>query len=262
MEGVPDHSIGIATTNTEQRELILDELESAAEKNRLVSDYRMRWQETLEPLFVKNLENVQGDERDIILISTVFGPGETGQVAQRFGPVNSEAGHRRLNVLFTRAKRKLVLVTSLRAADIIPSANANRGVHVLKDFLEFSKTGKLVSGEITGLDAESDFEIHVAERLRQQGYEVVPQVGVDGFRIDLGVKHPSYPYGFLAGIECDGATYHSGITVRDRDRLRQEILEGLGWRLYRIWSTDWFTDQSREIRRLLAWLEGLRQQAA
>lgn len=262
MESYPECSIGIATTNTEQRELILDELETAAEKRRHVAEYRMRWQGTLEPLFVKNLENVQGDERDIILISTVFGPGESGQVAQRFGPINSEAGHRRLNVLFTRAKRKLVLVTSLRAADIIPSANANRGVHVLKDFLEFSKTGRLVSGETTGLDADSDFEVHVAEQLRRYGYDVVPQVGVDGFRIDLGVKHSSYPDGFLAGIECDGATYHSGVTVRDRDRLRQEILEGLGWRLYRVWSTDWFTDQTREMRRLLGWLEALRHQVS
>jgi very-short-patch-repair endonuclease len=262
MESRPDCSIGIATTNTEQRELILDELEAAAEKHRHVAEYRMRWQGTLEPLFVKNLENVQGDERDIILISTVFGPGESGQVAQRFGPINSEAGHRRLNVLFTRAKRKLVLVTSLTAADIIPSANANRGVHVLKAFLEFAKTGRLASGETTGLDADSDFEVHVAEQLRCYGYEVVPQVGVDGFRIDLGIKHPSYRHGFLAGIECDGATYHSGVTVRDRDRLRQEILEGLGWRLYRIWSTDWFTDQSREMRRLLGWLEALRHQVS
>jgi hypothetical protein len=98
----------------------------------------------------------------------------------------------------------------------------------------------------------------VAGKLRQAGYEAVPQVGVDGFRIDIGVRHPGWPNGFLAGIECDGATYHSGVTVRDRDRLRQEILEDLGWRLYRVWSTDWFTNQDREMRKMLAWLEAVR----
>jgi very-short-patch-repair endonuclease len=258
IERNPDLSIGLVTTNTYQRELVLEELEKLAHENRKVADYRARWQETLEPLFVKNLENVQGDERDIILISTVFGPGETGQVAQRFGPINSEAGHRRLNVLFTRAKRKIVLVTSLRSGDIVAAPTANRGVHVLKSFLEYASVGRIAPGKETGQSPDSDFEVHVANRLRQTGYEAVPQVGVDGFRIDIGVRHPGWPNGFLAGIECDGATYHSGVTVRDRDRLRQEILEGLGWRLYRVWSTDWFTNQDREMAKMLAWLEELR----
>lgn len=258
IERNPDLSIGLVTTNTQQRELVLEALEKLAHENRSVADYRARWQETLEPLFVKNLENVQGDERDVILISTVFGPGETGQVAQRFGPINSEAGHRRLNVLFTRAKRKIVLVTSLRSGDIVAAPTANRGVHVLKSFLEYASVGRIEPGVETGRSPDSDFEIHVANRLRRAGYEPVPQVGVDGFRIDIGVRHPGWPNGFLAGIECDGATYHSGVTVRDRDRLRQEILEGLGWRLYRVWSTDWFADQDREMTKMLAWLEVVR----
>lgn len=258
IERNPELSIGLVTTNTFQRELVLEVLEKLAHENRKVADYRARWQETLEPLFVKNLENVQGDERDVILISTVFGPGETGQVAQRFGPINSEAGHRRLNVLFTRAKRKIVLVTSLRSGDIVAAPTANRGVHVLKSFLEYASTGRISPGIETGQSPDSDFEIHVANRLRQAGYEAVPQIGVDGFRIDIGVRHPGWPNGFLAGIECDGAAYHSGVTVRDRDRLRQEILEGLGWRLYRVWSTDWFTNQEREMAKMLAWLEQAR----
>jgi very-short-patch-repair endonuclease len=255
MELYPNLSIGIVTTNVEQRELVLEELEQVASSNRSVAEYRERWQETLEPLIVKNLENVQGDERDVVLISTVFGPGETGQVAQRFGPINSPAGHRRLNVLFTRAKRKIVLVTSLHPGDVVPGPNSHPGVHVLRNFLEFASTGRIAPGIDTQSAPDSDFEVHVAERLRLAGYEAVPQVGVDGFRIDIGVRDPSWPYGFLAGVECDGATYHSGVTVRDRDRLRQEILEGLGWRLYRIWSTDWFSNPDREIRKLLSWLD-------
>lgn len=258
IERDPNLSIGLVTTNTQQRELVLEELEKLAHENRSVADYRARWQETLEPLFVKNLENVQGDERDVILISTVFGPGETGQVAQRFGPINSEAGHRRLNVLFTRAKQKIVLVTSMRSGDIVAGPSANRGVHILKSFLEYVSVGRIEPGIETGRPPDSDFEIHVANRLRLAGYEAVPQVGVNGFRIDIGVRHPGWPNGFLAGIECDGATYHSGVTVRDRDRLRQEILEGLGWRLYRVWSTDWFTNQDREMAKMLAWLEAVR----
>ena len=142
IERSPELSIGLVTTNVSQRELVSEELDRLASNDKLVADYRARWEDTLEPLFVKNLENVQGDERDVILISTVFGPDETGRVAQRFGPINSEAGHRRLNVLFTRAKRKIVLVTSLRSADVIASPTGHRGVQVLKDFLEYANTGR------------------------------------------------------------------------------------------------------------------------
>ena len=254
----PNLSIGIVTTNGDQRELVLEEFEKLSADNRDVASYRAKWQSTLEPIFIKNLENVQGDERDIILISTVFGPDESGRVAQRFGPINSASGHRRLNVLFTRAKRKLIIVTSLKSADIIPGNSTNEGVHILKQFLEFSKTGRIETGVVSDGEPDSDFEVHVAQMLRQAGYEAVPQVGVHGFRIDIGVRHASFPDGFLAGIECDGATYHSGVTVRDRDRLRQEMLEGLGWQLYRIWSTDWFTNPEKEMQRLVAWLEALR----
>lgn len=262
IERSPELSIGLVTTNVSQRDAVTEELDRLAGSNKSVADYCAHWQDTLEPLFVKNLENVQGDERDIILISTVFGPDDSGRVAQRFGPINSEAGHRRLNVLFTRAKKKIVLVTSLRSADVLSSPTGHRGVQVLKDFLEYASTGRLAHGIETGRDFDSDFEVHVAERLRRAGYEAIPQVGVDGFRIDIGVRHPGWPHGFLAGIECDGATYHSGVTVRDRDRLRQEILEGLGWDLYRIWSTDWFTNCDREATKMLDWLESIRTRPA
>jgi len=153
-------------------------------------------------------------------------------------------------------------MTSLTPADIVPARATHRGVHVLKAFLEYAATGKLVSGTVGDGEADSPFEAHVAQLLRQSGYEPVPQVGVQGYRIDIGVRHPEYPYGFLAGIECDGKAYHSGVTVRDRDRLRQEVLEGLGWRIYRIWSTDWFAHPEKEMQRLTLWLDRLRAERA
>jgi hypothetical protein len=250
----PDESLGIVTINQPQQELVREELDRLAAKDATASAYIKRWQEErdgLEPLFIKNLERVQGDERDVIFISTVYGPQKPGGVvAQRFGPINGAAGHRRLNVLFSRAKRQIRVFTSMYPTDVRPDHQSRRGVHVLKDYLEYASTGRLDTGNETDGLPESPFEEMVIDRIRSIGFEAVPQVGVEHFRIDIGIRHSDYPYGYLLGIECDGATYHSAATVRDRDRLRQEVLEGLGWRLYRIWSTDWFRDPAGESERL------------
>ena len=216
--------------NLTQRELIFQEFERIASQDDAVRSYVEHHSETVEPFFVKNLENVQGDERDVILISTVYGPTANGQVYQRFGPVNSKVGHRRLNVLFTRAKRAIILVTSLRPDDIRVSASSNAGVQTLQAYLNYAAAGA-EADNTEGGEPDSDFEIFVADRLRAAGYEVVPQVGVEFFRIDIGVRSPGTKHIFLAGIECDGARYHTGYTVRDRDRIRQDILEGLGWHI-------------------------------
>jgi very-short-patch-repair endonuclease len=195
-------------------------------------------------------------------VSTCYGPAPgTGTVAQRFGPINSATGHRRLNVLFTRAKMATELFTSLRPTDIVVGPDSREGVKAFRAYLEYAAGGAVVD-DAAGGEPDSDFEKFVADRLRAAGYEVIPQVGVERFRIDLGVRHSSYPLGFLAGIECDGATDHAPLTVRDRDRFRQDILEGLGWRIYRVWSTDWFNDRERETARLLGWLEEHRTRAA
>jgi very-short-patch-repair endonuclease len=178
-------------------------------------------------------------------------------VAQRFGPINAAAGHRRLNVLFTRAKEKVVIFSSMQPADVIPMATSRRGVVILKHYLEYALSGRLDSGMATGREPDSDFEVFVAPRLRRDGLEVVPQVGVAGYFIDLAVKDPGDSQRYLLGIECDGASYHSAKSARDRDRLRQEILEQKGWRLYRIWSTDWFNDPEREAKKLLRHLHAL-----
>src|SRR5690606_36997501 len=190
-------------------------------------------------------------ERDIIVISTVYGPTVPGgPVMQRFGPINSKVGHRRLNVLFTRAKEKVVLVSSLKPENISVQSGSNPGVAALKAYLEHARSGRLERGVRTGRDYESPFERGGAEIILEPGIEAEPQVGVAGYFLDLAVRHPERREHFVLGIECDGATYHSARSARDRDRLRQEVLEGLGWKLYRIWSTDWFANRSREIGKL------------
>jgi very-short-patch-repair endonuclease len=251
----PDRSLGIATMNGIQRDLIALEMDRLAATQPEVEAYRERWGETLERFFVKNLENVQGDERDIIFVSTVFGPPTPGaRVLQRFGPINGASGHRRLNVLFTRAKHHVRLFTSMTPDDVLAGPESPRGAQVLKAYLTYAQTGRLEAGVETGLEADSDFEVFVRDRLRTAGYEAVPQVGVAGFRIDLAVRDPRSSSKFLLGIECDGASYHSSRSARDRDILRQQVLESLGWTIYRIWSTDWFRDPEGQTRKLLLYI--------
>jgi len=258
MHRYPDQSLGVVALNQQQRELILEEMERAIAQDDIASAYVERWAEELEPFFVKNLENVQGDERDVIMLSTVYGPESPGAtVNNRFGPINGAVGHRRLNVLFTRAKRRTIVYSSMRPDDIRVDAGSSRGVRALKGYLEFAATGRLEGGEITGRAPDSDFEVWVAEQLEQMGCEAVPQVGVAGYFIDIGVRHPDYPHGFLLGIECDGATYHASKSARDRDRLRQSVLEGLQWDIHRIWSTDWFRNPNGEVEKLRRRIEDL-----
>jgi very-short-patch-repair endonuclease len=259
MHSFPDMSLGIVALNEVQKELILQEMDRLGTTHPHVQDYRDRWAEGLERFFVKNLENVQGDERDAIFISTVFGPpAPGGKVRQNFGPINGKSGHRRLNVLFTRAKHHVRLFTSMGPDDVLAPPDGPRGARVLKAYLAYAASGRLDAGMETGRECDSDFEVFVQSRLRQAGYDVVPQVGVAGFFIDLGVKDPDVEGTFLLGIECDGAAYHSTKSARDRDILRQQVLEGLGWTIYRIWSTDWFRDPVGQTRRMIDFIEGMR----
>ncbi|MBI5097561.1 MAG: GreA/GreB family elongation factor [Nitrospirae bacterium] len=222
-----------------------------------------KWEKESFPFFVKNLENVQGDERDVIFISSTFGRNPQGVVRQNFGPINQETGWRRLNVLFTRARRRMELFTTMQPDDIVVDEKSPRGVKALKDYLLYVKQGLLEPPECTDREPDSEFEIAVADLLRNHNYKVVPQLGVANFFIDIAVRNPFNRGEFLAAIECDGATYHSARSVRERDRLRQQILEGLGWKgkIYRIWSTDWFKDPRNQIKRLLDFLDQLKQKA-
>ena len=202
---------------------------------------------------MKNLEGVQGEKRDVVIFPLTYGPDATGRVAMNFGPLNQSGGERRLNVAVTRAREALLVFGSLRPEHIDLARTSATGVARLKQFLTFAEHGARAfatssSGPLG--DFESSFEAAVAERLRARGWVVHPQIGVSGFRVDLGVVDPDAPGAFLAGVECDGATYHRSASARDRDRLRQAVLENLGWRVLRIWSTDWWTNAQRETDRI------------
>lgn len=254
----PKESLGIVTLNIKQRDLISELLEDKLRSVRGAPEYREYWASEGQPLFIKNLENVQGDERDAIIISTTFGkPPGANVVRQNFGPISKQGGWRRLNVLFTRAKRSVSVYTSMRPEDFPDDPSMPLGTKALKDYLEFARSGLLITAEETNLEPDSDFEVAVIEVLKNRGYEVTPQLGVAGYRIDIAVKHPKFPGAYLAAIECDGATYHSALSVRDRDRIRQEILESLGWRdrIWRIWSTDWFRTPKQEAEKLFSFLD-------
>ncbi len=253
-------SLGIVAINIQQRELIQQELNRLIEDDVLVDQYREKVSNKGEELFVKILENVQGDERDFIFISMTYGP-EVGTTVlkQRFGPINRKQGHRRLNVLFSRARTRIGLFCSFGSADVVPTPESSEGVHVLRKYLEYAETrGRVSVLSASRADADSDFEIEVADRLRTRDYVVDYQVGVSGYKIDLGVRHPDHPERYLAGVECDGATYHRSKSARDRDRLREEVLNDKGWDIVRIWSTDWFDNPSLQTTRLIEKLELLR----
>jgi very-short-patch-repair endonuclease len=245
----PTRSLGITCFSVAQRDAIEDAL-----RQRGLSAEVEAFAPKGERLFIKNLEAVQGDERDVIFISIGYGKDAEGRMTQWFGPLSQDGGERRLNVLISRARQQCVVFSSITAGDIHADVKP-RGTRMLRDFLDFAATGKIAAGQDNGAEFDSPFEEAVAIAIRRNGYEVVPQVGVSGFRIDLGVLDPEKRGRFVLGIECDGAAYHSSRSARDRDRLRQEVLEGLGWRLHRIWSSDWFRNPDRETQRLLSAIE-------
>ena len=250
-------SLGIVTFNGEQCRLI-ERLLDDARRSDPALDIFFNPQEWHEPVFVKNLENVQGDERDIILFSVAVAPTEEGRPVSTVSSLNKDGGYRRLNVAITRARKEMVVFATLRPGQIDLSRTRARGIQDFKHFLEFAERGPRALVEAfapTGEDPDSPFEVAVMRALEARGWTVHPQIGVSGFRVDLGVVHPDYPGRYLAGVECDGATYHRAATARDRDRLRENILIGLGWRIRRVWSTEWWMDCDRALERLLAQLD-------
>ena len=244
----PELTLGVAAFSVAQARRIDDELYILRRRDPSCEEFFSAHPH--EPFFVKNLENVQGDERDVILISIGYGRTAQGRLPMRFGPLNQEGGERRLNVLITRARRRCIVHCNFVGADLDLRRTRSRGVRVLKTFLEYAQHGVLDVPEASGRDADSPFEEAVASALRGAGHDVVHQVGSAGFYVDLAVVDPERPGRYLLGVECDGATYHSSRSARDRDRIRQEVLEGLGWRIHRIWSTDWFRNPRRELERV------------
>src|SRR5690606_33213121 len=249
-------SIGVVTFNTEQQSLIEDLLDKAR-----AEDPGIEWafsDDELEPVFVKNLETVQGDERDVILFSITYGPDESGHVTMNFGPLNRNGGERRLNVAMTRARSEMVVFSTMPPERIDLARTQSRAVADLKHFLEYAERGApALAAAVQGSrgDYESPFEVAVARGLQDKGWIVHPQMGVSAYRIDMGVVHPEKPGLYLAGIECDGAMYHSSADDRERDKVRQGVLERLGWTLFRIWSTDWWTDRDKALAKVHDQLE-------
>jgi very-short-patch-repair endonuclease len=248
------YSIGIVTLNSEQQRLIDDLLDHERRSN---PDLERFFSDDLEePVFVKNLETVQGDQRDVILLSIGYGPDTPGArtMSMNFGPLNRKGGERRLNVAITRATSEVVIFASFDPSMIDLTKTSAQAVRDLKHYMEFAQRGPSALGEsilsVSTHASDSDFEEAVAVALRQKGWVVHTQIGVSQFRIDLGIVHPDYPGRYLAGVECDGATYHRSPTARDRDRVRQTVLENLGWELVRIWSTDYWIDPVRTLDRV------------
>lgn len=254
-------SIGIVTFSQAQQQLIDDLLEEARRLNPEIETYFSDG--AVEPVFIKNLENVQGDERDVILFSICYGPDAAGKVSMNFGPMNRDGGERRLNVAITRARREVIVFSTLRAEHIDLSKTRSQGVADLKCFLDYAERGPVAIAERCSAEpegeCESPFEIQICDALREKGHIVHPQVGCSGYRIDLGIIDPDRQGRYLLGIECDGANYHRSKNARDRDKLRESILIGLGWTIHRVWSTDWWERPAEELARIEAAIEAALQ---
>lgn len=250
-------SIGIVTFNMQQQTLIEDLLEKTRHDNPGLDQF-FDSELTDEPVFVKNLETVQGDERDVILFSICYGPDANGRVIMNFGPLNKTGGERRLNVAVTRARRQLIVFSTLRSEQIDTTRTQATGVIHLREFMEFARSSGRSSDALSGPQAEvgsiTDASVlgsAVSMALTKRGWRVATEVGCSkDYRIDLAVYHPEQSTRYLLGIEFDGPNYRSAKTARDRDRLRASVLAGLGWRLHRIWSGDWWQEPDREFIRL------------
>jgi very-short-patch-repair endonuclease len=246
-------TLGVAAFSAAQMDAILKQVELLRRQDLSCEEFFSY--PPHEPFFIKNLENVQGDERDVIFISVGYGQTAAGFLAMNFGPLNRNGGERRLNVLISRARKRCEVFTSLTADDIDMSRTASAGVAALKTFLHYAQSREMEVTHESAKPSDSDFEDQVLRQLKQLGHEIHSQVGCTGFFLDLAVVDPTQPGKYLLGIECDGARYHSARSARDRDRLRQVVLEGLGWRIHRIWSTDWFHNPSQELKKVLLAIE-------
>ena len=200
-----------------------------------------------ERFFVKNIERVQGDERDVIILSVGYHKDANGNLPYRFGPILQEGGERRLNVAVTRARSRVTLVSSFSHRDMAPDRSSAKGAELLRQYLEYAASGGKELGAGVSDVPLNPFELSIKEGLERRGIPVTPQYGVSGYRIDFACAHPDEPGRMVLAVEADGASYHSSPTARDRDRLRQQVLEGKGWRFHRIWSTAWFRDRETEL---------------
>lgn len=255
----PEISLGVGAFSTAQQRAIEDELERL---RRRLADEALEafFQPGAEPFFVKNLETIQGDERDVIFLSVGYGKDETGNLTMNFGPLNREGGWRRLNVLVTRARRRCEVFSSIRADDIDLGRTDARGVAALKEYLRVAEQGTVDAlSPSDAVEGPPRLEFTLARALESRGYTVHVHVGAAGFHVDVAVVDPDRAGRYLLGIECDGETYVSAATARDRDRLRVEVLVSLGWTIARLWAADWFRRPAPMLEELVATIEELRR---
>jgi very-short-patch-repair endonuclease len=270
-----DDTIGIITFNSSQRDLIEDLIDEECAKDpaflaavKAESARKSNGEDI--GLFVKNIESVQGDERDVIMFSIGYAKNENGRLVRNYGWLNQKGGENRLNVAISRAKKKVHIVVSFIPQELQVEDAKNEGPRILKKYLEYAFAVSRGDGDaarqvlLSFGDAEdngeyvsfdSDFENQVYEALVALGYEVETQVGIGGYRIDLAVKHSGR---YILGIECDGRLYHSSKSARERDYHRQKYLESRGWRIHRIWSPNWWKNQQVEIQRIYRLVESLK----
>ena len=252
----PNESLGVITMGIKHMERINEGLRRARQEDPVLDQYLDHVFFGTEKFFVKNLERVQGDERDAILISIGYTKSADGRMLYRFGPLNNKGGERRLNVAITRARSRLGVVSSFSSADLDPARLKSDGAKMLRAFLIYVESGGTDLGEQQReRDPLNAFEQDVLEQLSAAGLNLECQVGCSGYWIDFAAKHPTEPGRYVLAIEADGARYHSAWTARDRDRLRQDHLERLGWTFHRIWSTDWFHHREREVARVMTAFE-------
>jgi len=242
----PNKSIGIIAFSRAQEKAIREQFEMER------IDIESSIDETEKSLFIKNLETVQGDERDIIIISVGYGPDAHGRFSYNFGPINKEGGYKRLNVAITRSRYITVVISSIDPSIMDEDRINSDGVRFLKYYLQYAKSKQLPvpTRTLEGLSFDSDFEEAVYDALINEGFSMSTQVGYSGYKIDLAIKHPNRLGEYILGIECDGSQYHSSKYARDRDKVRQEVLESLGWNIHRIWSDDWLNNREVEIDKI------------
>ena len=256
--GSPELTLGVGAFSLSQQRAIEDQVEllrRQPEHRRAEPFFRAHPE---EPFFVKNLETIQGDERDVILLSVGYGKDPDGKLSLNMGPLNREGGWRRLNVLVTRARRRCEVFSSWLPDELRAQATAARGVLALKAFLEMAAAAHSNGRAPDGDRRLSPLERSVRDALIEKGFDVQSQVGSEGFFIDLAVVDPEQPGRYLLGIECDGVPYLEAATARDRDRTRPEVLSARGWQLERVWSAEWFRRPEAVIERLCARLSELR----
>jgi very-short-patch-repair endonuclease len=249
----PSESLGVITMGIKHMDRINEELRRVRQSDPELNFFLDQILYENEKFFVKNLERVQGDERDAILISIGYGKNPDGRMLYRFGPLNNKGGERRLNVAVTRARSRIGVISSFSSADMDPDRLKSDGAKMLRDYLLYVESGGTDLGErLRDRDPLNPFEQDVLKQLTAAGLSLECQVGCSGYWIDFAAKHPTEPGRYVLAIEADGVMYHSSATARDRDRLRQDHLERLGWRFHRIWSSDWFRHRQREIDRTVA----------